>query len=256
MLVVRILRAIVDKAKAPDIGKVEAPFQKKRRETLRGLFKNLIGYLGWFFGVVLILDCFGIPVLAILSTVGIVGVALAFGAQSLCKDVITGLFIIVENQYFVGEYVEILNVAGIVEEFTLRCTYLRDFDGRLHIIPNGSTGLVTNHHRGNRRVMVEIGIAYERDIGEALTILQKVCDSVNEAYKDVVRDRITAVGVVDLSASGVIVRLVGKSETMMQWEIERALRRQSLDALKAAGYEIPYPHSHVVFEQYSGAGDR
>jgi small conductance mechanosensitive channel len=186
--------------------------------------------------------------MAVLSTVGVVGVALAFGAQSLCKDIIPGFFILLEDQYFVGEYIEAQGVAGYVEQFTLRCTYLRDFDGRLHIVPNGSINLVTNHHRGNRRVMVEIGITYDKDIGEALKLLQKVCDEINELKKDVIRERVTALGVVDMTASGVVIRMLGKAETMMQWDVERELRRRALEALTRAGYDIPYPHSHVIVE--------
>jgi len=245
----RICCLLIDRLTKYSFNKTVDPLLSKRKKTLRGLLKNIVKYVIIFVAIVTILDCYNVPVMAVLSTVGVVGVALAFGAQSLCRDVITGFFILLEDQYFVGEYIEAQGVAGYVEQFTLRCTYLRDFDGRLHIIPNGSMQLVTNHHRGNRRVMVEIGITYDRDIGEALKLLQSACDAVNEEYKDDITDKITARGVVDVTASGVIIRMQGKSETMMQWDIEKALRRKSLEALKTAGYDIPYPHAHVIYEE-------
>lgn len=245
----RVLAVLVGRLTRQRANRAGDMVLNKRRDTLRGLLKNIAKYVVIFVAIVTILDCYHVPVMAILSTVGVVGVALAFGAQSLCRDVITGFFILIEDQYFVGEYIEAQGVAGYVEQFTLRCTYLRDFDGRLHIIPNGNMQLVTNHHRGNRRVMVEIGITYDRDIGEALKLLQSACDAINEEYKDVITDKITARGVVDITVSGVIIRMQGKSETMMQWDIERALRRKSLEALISAGYDIPYPHSHVIYEE-------
>ena len=248
-VLLKICGALVDRLTNASFSRTEDPFRGKRRDTIRGLLKNLIRYAILFIAAVTVLDCYNVPVMAILSTVGVVGVALAFGAQSLCRDIITGFFILLEDQYFVGEYIEAQGVAGFVEQFTIRCTYLRDFDGRLHIIPNGNMQLVTNHHRGNRRVMVEIGITYERDIGEALKLLQGVCDEINDVYKEVIRERIAALGAVDMTVSGVIIRMIGKSETMMQWDIERALRRRALEALIAAGYEIPYPHAHVIVDQ-------
>jgi len=245
----RLLVVLIDRLNHTGFSKTTDSAHGKRWDTIRGLLKNLGKYLVCFIAVVMVLDCFHVPVMAILSTVGIVGVALAFGAQSLCKDVITGFFILLENQYFVGEYIEAQGVAGFVEQFTLRCTYLRDFDGRLHIMPNGNMGLVTNHNRGNRRVMVEIAITYEKDIGEALVILQKACDEVNELFRDDIREKVSALGVVDLADSGVIIRMLGQSEAMMQWKIERELRKMALEALRAAGYEIPYPHTRVTVEQ-------
>jgi small conductance mechanosensitive channel len=246
----RLSGALIDRITNASFGQSGNSLSGKRRETIRGLLKNLAKYAVWFVALVSVLDCYGVPVMAILSTVGVVGVALAFGAQSLCKDIITGFFILLEDQYFVGEYIEAQGVAGYVEQFTLRCTYLRDFDGRLHILPNGSMNMVTNHHRGNRRVMVEIGITYEKDIGEALKLLQNVCDEVNDLKQDVIRERVTAQGVVDMTVSGVVIRMLGKAETMMQWDVERELRQRALNTLIRAGYEIPYPRSHVVVEPY------
>ncbi|MCL2165781.1 MAG: mechanosensitive ion channel family protein [Clostridiales bacterium] len=245
MILRRLLNVLINRLKWPGNGKESGSLQEKRRDTIKGLLKNLFKYVLVFITAVMVLECFRIPVMAILSTAGIVGVALAFGAQSLCKDIITGFFILLEDQYYVGEYIEAQGVAGFVEQFNLRCTYLRDFDGRLHIMPNGNMGLVTNHNRGNRRVMVEIGIPYEGDIGKALLILQKSCDAINEEFRDDIREAINAIGVVDLTASGISLRMLGQSETMTQWKIERALRQKALEDLMAAGYEIPYPQTKV-----------
>ena len=253
MILLRGSRLLIERLTKTGSGRIDDPLQNRRRETIRGLLQNLVKYAIYFVMTVTILNCYHVPVMAILSTVGVLGVALAFGAQSLCKDVITGFFILLEDQFFIGEYIEAQGVAGFVEQFTMRCTHLRDFDGRLHIIPNGSMGLVTNHHRGSRRVLVEMGIPYEKDIGQGLTVLQKACDEVNQQYTSVIKEKIKALGIVDLTSSGATIRMQGQAETIKHWEVERALRKQALEALIEAGFDIPYPHSRVILDQEESA---
>jgi small conductance mechanosensitive channel len=249
LILIRAGNALIDRLTKSRLHKAAKPFDHKRIETLDGLLKNIVRYGIYFIMVVTILDRFRVPVMAILSTAGVLGVALAFGAQSLCRDIITGFFILLEDQYLVGEYIEAQGVAGNVEQFTLRCTYLRDADGRLHILPNGSMTLVTNHHRGNSRVMVELAVSYEENIGRAVEALQAACDAVNEEFKDTIRDKIKVLGIVDLTASGMVVRMTGQSEAMQQWGIERALRQKAKEALEAAGIAIAYPHTQVYLRE-------
>jgi len=147
-----------------------------RERTLIHLLESCARYGIYFIMAVTILDRFGVPVLAILSTAGVLGVGVAFGAQSLFKDVISGFFILLENQYSVGEFIGTQGVEGFVEQVTLRCTYLRDFAGQLHILPNGSIGTVTNHSRGSRRALVEVGVAYDSDMEQVVSVLERVCE--------------------------------------------------------------------------------
>ena len=135
---------------------------------------------------------------------------------------------------------------------TLRCTYLRDFDGRLHILPNGAMSIVTNHCRGASRVQIEITIPYSQGVDEALALLQAVCDSVAEKNKEIIRESFTALGIVGTNESGMVLRIVGKAESMTQWGLERELRKEIVNAFSRAGIEIPYPRTHVVLETAGG----
>lgn len=249
MILIRVANALIDGLAKARLNRVSRPFDHNRIKTLEGLLKNIVKYGLYFVMAVTVLDRLHVPVMAILSTAGVLGVAVAFGAQSLCRDIITGFFILLEDQYLVGEYIEAQGVAGYVEQFNLRCTYLRDFDGRLHILPNGGMTLVTNHHRGKSRVLVELAVSYEEDINRVVEVLQKACDAVNEEFTEIIREKITALGIIDLTAAGMVVRMTGKSQPMEQWGIERALRKKAKESLAAAGIAIAYPHTQVILEE-------
>lgn len=245
-LVIRLGSSLAEKALTLKLSRHHTPEEAKRMATLVALSQNVIRYATLFIMIVTILDRFGVPVMAILSAAGVLGVGIAFGAQSLFKDIITGFFILLENQYYVGEYIEAQGVAGYVENFTLRCTYLRDFDGRLHILPNGNMSLVTNHHRGGSRVLVEIGVSYESEIGQAIQALEKACRKISEEFSGVLQEEPQVQGIVNLADSAVVIRIVGKAEPLQQWGVERALRREAKACLEEAGVEIPYPHTQVI----------
>ena len=248
-IVIRAGCSLAEKMMTMRLSREHTPEEAKRYATLTGLLQNIIRYSVLFIMAVTILDRFGVPVMAILSTAGVLGVGIAFGAQSLFKDVITGFFILLENQYYVGEYIEAQGVAGYVEKLTLRCTYLRDFDGRLHILPNGNMSLVTNHHRGGSRVLVDISISYESDIGRATEVLEQVCRKVALEFKDVLLEAPQVLGVVNLAESAVVIRLLAQSRALEQWAVERALRKEAKEAMQQAGIAIPYPHTYVILEK-------
>src|SRR5699024_6993326 len=134
---------------------------EKKINTLSTVLKNIIKYIFYFIGLVMVLDMFNISTSSILATAGIGGLAIGFGAQSLVKDIITGFFILFEDQFSVGDYVKIGEYEGIVEELGVRVTKIRDFSGELHIIPNSNIGAVTNRTRGAMRALVKVSVAYE-----------------------------------------------------------------------------------------------
>src|SRR5690606_35032709 len=158
-------------------------------------------YVLYFIGTVIILDMFNINTSSILATAGIGGLAIGFGAQSLVKDVITGFFILFEDQFSVGDYVKIDSYEGIVEELGVRVTKLRDFSGELHIIPNGNINTVTNKARGAMRALVKVSIAYEEDIDRAIKILDGVCNRLKQSNKSI-EEGPTILGVSDLGEYG------------------------------------------------------
>ena len=212
----------------------------KRATTIGGILKNIIKYTLYFIGIIMILDVFNVNTTSIIATAGIGGLAIGFGAQSLVKDVITGFFILAEDQYAVGDYVKIDSYEGIVEEMGLRVTKLRDFSGDLHVIPNGMIQIVTNKSRGAMRALVKVSIAYEEDVDNAISVLKKVCEEIKNSNKDIVEGP-DIIGVSDMDNVGVVITIVAKTKPMSQWAVEREIRKKALEALKKENIEIPYP---------------
>ncbi|ATW28687.1 hypothetical protein DCMF_17005 [Candidatus Formimonas warabiya] len=220
--------------------------EEKRIETLKVLSKSVIMYAVYFLAVLMVLETLGVKTGSILASAGILGLAVGFGAQSLVKDVITGFFIILENYFTVGEYINAAGVGGIVEEMGLRTTKIRDWSGELHIVPNSQITMVTNHCRGKARAMVDIGIAYEEDMDHAMEILQKAADKVAEEFGEVIVNAPVVLGIQDLGPSDVIIRIVAHTKPMEQWRVERELRRRLKQALDREGIEIPYPRRVII----------
>jgi len=226
----------------------------RQRETVIALTKNVAKYVIYFIMVITVLDTFDVPIMTVLSAAGVLGIAIAFGAQTLCRDFITGALILVEGQYYVGEYIETQGVAGIVEKFTLRCTYLRDFDGRLHILPNGCLTLVSNYHRGSNRVLAEVTIPFEFGLQKAMEVLESTCREINEEFKADLKEDIWVMGTSALTPSGALVRMMGMAETMKQWAIERALRKRVMENLLAAGMPAPYATTKIAVKPGGALG--
>lgn len=197
---------------------------EKKINTLTAVLKNIMKYVLYFIGTVIILDMFNINTNSILATAGIGGLAIGFGAQSLVKDVITGFFILFEDQFSVGDYVKIDDYEGIVEELGVRVTKLRDFSGELHIIPNGNINTVTNKTRGAMRALVKVNVAYEEDIDRAIKVLDEVCNRLRQSNESIVEGP-TILGVTDLGEYGISLTIVAKTKPMDQWSVERALRK-------------------------------
>ena len=219
-----------------------------RVETLRGLVDSILRYLVYFVAAVTILDTLGVGVTSVLAGAGIVGLAVGFGAQNLVKDVITGFFIIFENQYTVGEYISIAGVSGIVQEVGLRVTKVKAFAGDLYIIPNGNISQVTNYSRGNMRALIDITIAHEEDIDKALAVLEETSRHLADQVPEIVEGP-NVLGAVDLSEYGVVLRVIAQAQPMHQWGVERRLRKAYKEAFAAAGIEAPYPRRVVLLKE-------
>jgi small conductance mechanosensitive channel len=228
-------------------------FDEKKRKTLAGLLKSIVRYVTYFVAVVNILQILGIETASLLTAAGIGGLAVGFGAQNLVKDIISGFFIILEDQYNVGDYVETAGVSGTVDEIGLRTTKLRDFGGQLHIIPNGQITRVTNHSRGLMRALVNVSIAYEADLNRALGALEKVCAEVREKREEIVEGP-TILGVSNLGPTEVVVTILARTVPMQQWSVERELRKAILEKFEKEGIEIPYPRMVYIKKENKGEG--
>ena len=211
--------------------------------TVGAILKSSLKYAVYFSGATIIIGSTFKVSAGVLSAIGFV---VGIGAQSLVKDLINGFFIIFEDQYGVGDYVTIGNFEGIVENIGIRSTVLRDFSGDLHTIPNGSIAQVSNHSRGDMRFIVDVEIAYEEDLDNAINIIQKTCEKFKNKNEEDITQDIDVLGVTALNASGVTIRVAGKSKPLTQGKMERDLRKDIKVALDREGIEIPYPKTQLI----------
>lgn len=234
--------------------KSKIQFSERKVKTLSSLTKNILRYVIYFVAIYSILEILGLKMGSILAVAGIGSLAIGFGAQSLVKDVITGFFIIFEDQFGVGDYITINNFSGIVEEIGLRVTKVRDFSGDLNIIPNGEITFVTNHSKGAMRALVSIGISYDEDVDRVIEILNKICNEVKEDRDDILEGP-SVLGITNFKDSTVEVTIIAKTKPMQQWQVERDLRYRIKQAFDDNNVDFPYPHMDVVLKKDNGKGD-
>lgn len=244
-LSVKIGRKIIDKW-AEKQGNLRLSLNENMSKTVAVILKSLLKYFVYFVGIVAIFTEFFGTISVTLAGIG--GVALGFGSQNLVKDIINGFFILFEGQYVVGDHIEIDNKAGLVESIELRVTRIRDFNGALHIIPNGSITKVTNHSKGPKRVQVDINIAYEEDIEKAIEVISGVCEEFAKENENL-EEKPHVVGVTELGAHGVNIRIVGKAKPLTQWAQENELRKRIKLELDKANIEIPYSKLKTISEK-------
>lgn len=241
---IKIINSVIDKfVEKQKKSKLSIDFI--RVETMKGLMKSLAKYVIYFIAFTAIIKFFGIEITGLIATAGIGGLALGFGAQNLVKDVITGFFILFEEQFGVGNYVEIDGVEGIVEEMALRVTKVRDFSGDLHIIPNGEISKVTNKSSGKMRAFVEMPIAYEEDIDKAIKILNESSEKLKTENQQILEGP-TVLGVSKLENYGVNISVLAKTAPMKQWAVERLMRKTFKEAFDREGIKTPYQKIMLV----------
>lgn len=192
----------------------------------------------------------GINIGPALASLGIIGIAVGFGAQSLIKDLINGFFILLENQYGVGDVVKIVDIAGQVEEINLRRTILRDMDGTVHIIPNGTINIVSNFTKEYSRVNMNITVAYKEDIDAVIAVVNRVCTELaaDPQWSAKIIKTPQVLRVDSLGASGVEIKIWGETLPILQWQVMGELRKRIKKEFDREGIEIPYPHMKVQLE--------
>lgn len=213
--------------------------EEKRAQTLTELLKSLFRYSIYFIAIVAVLAEFQIDTTSLIAGAGVLGLALGVGAQSLIKDFITGFFIILEDQYAIGDYIAVGDMAGKVEDVGFRVTKLRDFNGVLHIIPNGSIIKVSNHTRAPLQATVNMPVSHEADIDQALELMEQACEDVKDMPEVVEAPKI--LGIVDYRPSEVIIRIVAKTVPQEQTKVETALRYRIKQLFVKAGIPLPPP---------------
>lgn len=247
-IIIKVGNGLIDKfVKRQVKSKASFSLEPQKALTIGEVLKSVLKYCVYFIGI-------GSMFYPILSKIPVGfasagGFAIGFGAQSLVKDLINGFFILFEDQYGVGDHVTIGAYNGIVESIGIRTTILRDFTGDLHLLPNGGILQVTNHSRGDIRFIVDVEIAYEENIDETIELIKKVNNTFQKEHADKLRGDLEVLGVLSLNASGVTIRVIGRSIPLSQWEMERELRKEIKIALDKAGIEIPYPKTTIIKEK-------
>ncbi|MDA0740247.1 MAG: mechanosensitive ion channel family protein [Nitrospirae bacterium] len=230
-------------------GNFPEPAHIKRATTLTNVLGDVLRILIAGVGITTILSQLGIDLGPLLVAAGIGGVAIGFGAQSLVKDVISGFFILLENQVRVGDVVNIAGVGGLVEDVGLRTISLRDLAGNVHTVPNGTITTVTNMTMGYSRYVFNVGVAYREDVDQVMSILKDVAAELQKdpKYGPDILEPLEMLGVDSFADSAIIIKCRIMTNPIQQWTIGREMNRRIKIAFDAHGIEIPFPHRTIYW---------
>jgi small conductance mechanosensitive channel len=219
----------------------------RRAQTLSRVFAQTVTALIIFIVFFMILSEVDIDIAPLLAGAGVVGLAIGFGAQNLIKDILNGIFILVEGQYDVGDVVKVAGIAGLVEDINLRRTVLRDLDGIVHNIPNGEITTSSNYTEEYSRVNFNIRVAYEEDIDRCIAVLNKVGQEImtDDVFGKMILTAPKVLRVDNFADSGVEIKILGDVKPLKQWDVMGELRKRIKKAFDKEGIEIPWPHTHV-----------
>lgn len=223
--------------------------ERKREDTLSSVFHTLGAVVIWTITLVVLLFQLHVNVAGLLTGAGVLGVVVSLGAQGAIKDFLAGMFIIMENQLRVGDIVTLSagvpgGVSGVVEDVTVRITKLRDLDGNLHIVPNGSAGVITNMTFRFANVNVDIPVSYEADIEKVKKIIDQVGVELggDKQFGPDITEAIQFLRVDSFGESTVIIKALGKVRAGTQWDVAGEFRRRLIQAFERHHIAIPYPH--------------
>lgn len=244
----RFIRQVIRRAVVPD-NYSSLDDEKKREDTLIQTFSVALKLIIYVVATLMVIQEFGVQIGPIFAAAGIAGVAVGFGAQYLIRDIITGLFIILENQYRIGDVINLEGISGVVESISLRKTTLRDMDGTLHHIPHGEIKKVSNLTKDFSRINLNIGISYNSELEHVISV-------VNKAGNDLTEDPLWSESIVkapqflrvnDFADSAIIIKITGETKALKQWEVAGELRKRIKIAFDNEGIEIPFPQ--IVIHQ-------
>lgn len=251
-LVVRLARGIIRRVEriADDNDPTTVSEQEKRARTLGKILRQTVTVGLWALALVLVLAELGLDIKPLLAGAGIVGLAIGFGAQTLVKDLISGFFLLLENQVRVGDVVTIGELTGLVEAITLRTSVLRDVNGIVHTIPNGSVAVVSNHTREWSRALLDIGVSYQADLEAVLQVMKEVGQGLEQdpVFGPKLLEPFEYPGVERFGESEVVLRMMVKTRPLEQWAIQRELRLRIKTTFDRRGIQIPFPQRTLHVE--------
>lgn len=242
----RIIHRVVDKTVRVAVRErnhASSQAEIQREETLIQIFSTSIRIALYATAAMMILQEFDIKIGPIIAAAGVVGLALGFGGQYLIRDLISGLFIILENQYRISDVIDIDGTSGTVEEISLRKTTLRDLDGTIHHIPHGEIKKVANLTKDFSRVNIDLGVSYNDDLEHVIKVTNQVGnDLANDPdWKNLINKAPQFLRVNDFADSSVVIKIVGETIPTKQWAVAGELRKRIKIAYDKAGIEIPFP---------------
>ncbi len=244
-----IIRSVIKRLVSHRMAGEDEAEIRQRTDTLSSVLVKIVGVIILVVAVITILPEFGVNITSLIAAIGIGGLAIAFAAQNLIRDFISGFFILLEDQYGIGDVVSIAGIAGVVEDITLRRTILRDLDANVHSVPNGKVELSTNMTKKFSRVNLNVSVGYSENLKHVIDIINKICQEMAEEpeWKD---DFITTPSVLrvdKLGDSGIDIKILGDTKPAKQWAIMGELRLRLKDAFDREGIEIPWPHTKIYF---------
>ena len=246
IIVYRLFKLVIGRIVQRNIDE-EDPVVKRVREqraqTIGGLLANFALIVVSIVTLLTVLGTF-MEIGPILASVGVLGLAISFGAQSLVKDIISGTFMLLEGQFGIGDVVRVGDTAGLVEKITLRTTILRDLHGVVHIIPNGSIERVSNLTKTWSRAVLDVGVAYKEDVDEVIAVMKDIGEHfhTDADWGPLLVEPPQVLGVEEFADSAVVIRMNAKTLPLKQWDVARELRRRIKKRFDAEGIEIPFPH--------------
>lgn len=246
----RMEKTLIRRAEAEGEGAFEST---KRVETLIHLLRQATVIVVWVVASLIILRELGIDIAPILASAGILGLAIGFGAQNLVRDVISGFFIILENQVRVGDVAIINGTGGLVEKVNFRTLVLRDLSGIVHVFPNGTISTLSNVTREWSAFVLDIGVAYKEDTDKVVDLMKKVGADLrkDEKFGPLMIDDVEVFGVDKFGDSAVMIKGRLKTRPIKQWDVGREYLRRLKKAFDEAGIEIPFPHRSIYFGEAS-----
>lgn len=253
--IVRTLTAVIVRAErdlAVGTG-LDALERRKRAQTIAGIARRALAILIWTIAVLIVLRELDVDITPVLTGAGIVGLAVGFGAQTLVRDVITGFFLIIEDQVRVGDVAMVNGIGGLVEQINLRTIVLRDFEGVVHVVPNGEIKTLANRTKDYSYYVIDLGVDYAEDTDRIVALVREVGAELlaDPAVAPSILEPVEVMGVDDFKDSSVTLRFRIKTIPLKQWEVGRELRRRIKKALDREGIRIPSPKLDVTISRTS-----
>jgi len=224
---------------------------RKRADTLSSVAASILKVCILIIAAITIMGQLDIPIGPVLASAGIVGVALGFGAQHLVNDVISGFFILLDDQIRVGDVVQIAGKGGLVESVNLRMTILRDLAGNVHYVRNGEVEVVTNMTKEYSRYVFDVGVAYREDVDEVIDVIKEVDENLRNdpQFKDDILEPIEILGLDQFADSAIIIKARTKTKPIRQWAVGREFNRRLKRRFDEKDIEIPFPHVTLYMGQ-------